>query len=315
MKKGVVIFTILLLVLVPVVFASNEINIKTLPEHKISVFIRNVDQFVDGPTDYTGTLTFFPQDWRSVVTALGSNVDSGSPSPYIHTIVELNSSAETALNISGALNPFTSFTLEDSKTFNPTGLNFIRKLKGCNTDTWTLNGTQGEILTIDMDYIAQNIAFSSGTTTVVTEDSTRPFLWRDVQLHIPSGTVIAELKDFSLSISNNLEPPHYLNGSRVIAPPIPLNRDYELTATLDSTSTNSKKFYDQFFIGGSTFNMMLAVSASTGSKEAFFIMSGCKITSFESPSPDEGINEYSITIMPQTVTVSTNDLIEKHNLF
>ena len=41
---------------------------------------RNVDQFLFGVRDYTGTLVYNPQDWKFLMFALGSNVDAGSPS-------------------------------------------------------------------------------------------------------------------------------------------------------------------------------------------------------------------------------------------
>ena len=287
-----------------------------LPIRYVGTSTRNVDLFVDGPKDVTGAFSYYPQNWRMFVAALGSNIDSGSPTPYAHVISELNSNAASPY-ISGALNPFTSFTIEDSKRTGTDGLHFVRTVNGAVVNTITLNGTQGEPLTVDVDYVGQEVTFTSGAPTLATEITTRPYMWRDVRLHIPSGTVIAELKDFSLSINNNLEPPHYLNGSQVIAPPIPLNRDYEFTATLDSTSENTKTFWESYFVGGSslnvgggsTFNMMLEVSAQigAGSREAFFIMSGCKMMDMELPTPQEGVNETSLTIQPRNMVINVND--------
>lgn len=300
-------------------FTADE-STGVIPIRYLGTATRNVDLFVDGPKDVTFSLSMFPQDWRTAVTALGSNVDSGSPSPYIHTISEINSASGGNFT-SGTLNPFTSYQLVDAKRGPVTGQNFIRTLIGCNTNTWTLNGTQGEILTVDIDGIAQDVVFTSGAITEPTEDTTRPYMWRDARLHIPSGTVIDELKNFTFSINNNLEVPHYLNGSQVISPPIPLNRDYEFSATLDAESTNIKTFWESYFVGGSTlnvgggsiFNMMLAVSASAGSREAFFIFSGCKLMDMEVPSPQEGVNEVTLTIRPENCRVIVNDLTFRYS--
>jgi len=273
---------------------------------------RNVNQFVDGPADYTGTFTYYPQDWKFFMFALGSNVDGGSPSPYSHTISETNSTDGNAFT-SGTTNPFISFTLEDAHQFNPTGLNFIRTIKGCIVDTLTISASQGDFVNVTVDYRAQDVTYSSGAATSVTAATTRPFMWRDVQLQIPSGTNLDELRDFSLSIAQNLDAPHYLNGSRVISTPVPLNRDHELTITIDSTSEWNKTLYDQYFMGGSTFNAMLIIDASTGSRDAFVTMSGCKIIDMESPTAMEGIDEQTITIRPQSVSALVNDTIEKYN--
>ena len=272
---------------------------------------RNVDQFVDGPQDYTGTISYFPQDWKFLWFTLGSAVDAGSPSPYTHTLSELNSGVLNGTT-SGTLCPFLSFGLEDSKTVSATGQNFNRTVQGAMINTFTLNGTQGEILSAEIAYTAQNVAFSSGAASAVTAATTRPFLWRDCTLQIPSGTSYSTMKDFSLTINNNLESPHYLNGSVVIAPSIPLNRDYELTVTLDLQSTEVKTLWDQYFIGGSTFNTMMTVNASTGSRDAFFVMSGCKLMDMEAPSPMEGVNETTLTIQPKNMIVNVNDTIFRY---
>ncbi len=273
---------------------------------------RNVDQFIDGALDFPGAITTFPQDWKFLAFAMGSNVDAGSPSPYTHAIREQEAKNGNAFT-SGPLNPWFSFTLEDAQQFNVTGLNFVRTFGGCVVDSLTIAGTQGEPISMDVNYIAQTQAFSSGAITAVTEDATRPYMWSDTQLHIPSGTVYQTLMDFSWTINNNMLPAHYLNGSREIAVQIPQNRDYEFAITLHATSERTKTLYDQFYLGGSTFNTMLQITASAGSKELFLIMSGCKITGMDAPSPNEGINEQSITIIPGTCSANAEDLFEKYN--
>ena len=279
---------------------------------------RNVAIFVDGALDHEGTITFHPQDWKFLAFAIGSNVDDGSPSPFTHTISEHESNAGNAFT-SGTLNPFISFTIEDSKTAPGTGENFVRTLRGCTINTWELTGEEGEPLTVEVGYIAESNTFTSGATTAVTIATTRPFLWRDVKVHIPSGTVIQEVKSLTFNINNNLEAPHYLNGSREIAVPIPTNREYEVSLTLHATSERTKTLYDQFFLGGSSFNMLIDISdasAGAGSRDAFITLSGCELTEFESPSPGESEpNEQEITIIPQTASVLVEDLIELYNIF
>ena len=292
-----------------------------IPVRYMGTNTRNVDQWVDGPKDVNGTISFFPQDWKFLFFALGSNVDSGSPSPYIHTISELNSGSMSAFT-SGTLSPFTSFQVEDGKkTVGGAGQQFVRTVRGCNVNTFTLNAAQGEIITCDVDYVGQDVLFTSGNPTAVTETTTRPFMWRDVRVHIPSGTVINEVKSLSLTINNNLEVPHYLNGSQVTAAPIPLSRDYEVSVTLDTTSENTKTFWESYFAGGSIlnqgtgseFNMMLEINASTGSRDAFFVFSGCKMMDVELPSPMEGVNETTLTITPKNMVAVVSDAIELYN--
>lgn len=274
---------------------------------------RGVGQFIDGPLDYPGTFTYLPQDWKMLMFALGSNVDAGSPSPYTHAISEENGPGRYNAYTSGTMNPWLSFTIEDAQQHNPTGLNFIRTLKGCVVDTFTLNGTQGEPLSAEVGYIAQQNVYSSGAVSALTETTTRPFLWSDCKLHIPSGTVYDGMTAFTWSVNNSMNAKHYLNGSREIGVPQPENRDYEFSPTFDATSERTKTLYDKYFLGGSTFNCMLEISASTGSRDAFIIMSGCKLAPMNAPSPNEGTNEQGVTIMPANCNVKVNDLIFKYN--
>lgn len=275
---------------------------------------RNIGRFTNGPLDYDGTFTTFPQDWRMLAFALGSNVDAGSPSPYTHTISELNSASGNAFT-SGTLNPFISFTLEEGQKGAETGLNFNRRILGAMVDSLTLNIPQGEAISMDVSYVGQSGVFLSGAAaTLETDPDTRPHLWQDVLVHIPSGTVYNEVKNFSWTLNNNIERKHYLNGSRVSDVPVPTNRDYEVSVTLDATSERTKTLYTNYFLPGSTFNMLLAVSASTGSREMFLTMSGCKLMDMEAPTNAEGdVNEQTLTIMPQTCSVLVNDEIQLYN--
>lgn len=271
---------------------------------------RNVDQFIDGPKDYTGTFTYQPQDWGMLFFALGSIVDAGSPSPYTHVASELNSNASSAFT-SGTLNPFPSFTIEDSHTVVGTGLNFVRTAVGCTVNTLSISAAQGEPVSVEVGYVAQNVNFSSGAATAVTADTVRPFMWKDVTVHIPSGTVYEATKSVNINVNNNLSPPHYLNGSEVIAPPIPLNRDYEVSLTLDAASERTKTLWDQYFKGGSTFNMIASFIASAGSRTMAVTFSGCKVIDMDSPSVREGVNEQTVTIRPTTGVVTSDSLNQR----
>ena len=277
---------------------------------------RNVGQFVDGPRDHEGTISYFVQDFNMAMFAFGSNVDSGSPSPYIHTISELNSDGSYAFT-SGTLNPFPSFTVVDSKKATEDGQQQVREYNGCIIDSFNLAASEGEPITCEVGYKAQSLTLGSKTADIPSirnEDTSRPFLWSDVQLHIVSGTKVDVLKDVSFTLSNNLESKHYVNGSRVAAIQVPTNRDYEVTATLDADSTWGKILYEQYWLGGSTFNSILNFTILAGSEEANLIMSGCRITDFSAPTPNEGIDEYSLTYKPKTANMVVDDYVFKYNI-
>lgn len=298
---------------------NNDIDDATgvIPVRYVGTGDRNVDLWVDGPRDVTGTFSYFPQDWKLLGYALGSIVDAGSPSPYTHALEEVNSASGNAFT-SGIMNPFLSFTVTDSQKGSATGQNFIRTAVGAMVDTWTMTASQGDIIQVEVNYRAQDTSFTSGALGAVTASTTRPFQWSDVQVHKPSGTVLEAVKDLSFSINNNIEAPHYLNGSRQIDVPIPLSRDYEMSLTLDGTSEESKTLWETNFISGTEFNLMLEVTdagAGAGSRDMFAVLSGCKIIDMTAPSPMEGVNEQTLTIRPKTVSVLVNDTIELYNIF
>lgn len=273
---------------------------------------RNISLHVDGPIDNTGTLSYYPQDMRMLGYALGSIVDT-SGTQSIHVMSEANSNTGNAYT-SGTTNPFISFTLEDSHSSLGAGRNFIRTANGCIVDTFTLTSTQGEIITVDVDYVAQNVVYSSGASTAVTEvTSLVPLMWSHVKVHIPSGTVYPEVTDVKFTIKNNVEAPHYLNGSRVIGIPYPTNRDYsvELTQEIDSSRLNT--LYAANYKSGTDFNMMLEINASAGSQAYYIILSGCEIEKMDNPSPVDGTDINSITIVPKNCIVAGSDLITRYN--
>lgn len=271
---------------------------------------RNVGQFIDGPTEYTGTITMYPQNWTPLFFALGKVTDAGSPTPYTHVISEMNSNEVDTYNTG----TFPSFTTEDSQStwVEGSGANFIRTVKGCTVDSVTLTLTEGEPVSLEVSYIAQSVTFSSGATTTVTESALRPFMASDFSLYWPSGTKVNSPTEISWTINNNLNPPQYVDGSRNIAQPIPENRDHELSITMHADRTWSKPFYDQYFLGGSTFNLLLAGTVTAGSRDISITYSGCKLTDMSAPTSNEGVNEWTLTIAPETASISINDDVFKY---
>jgi len=267
---------------------------------------RNIDAFTDGPLDYAGTFTYYPQDWKFLAFAIGSCSETATAGS--HVIIETNSDDA---NYAIPTQSLSSFTLEDSKKTPTAGSNFIRTFKGCMIDTMGITMSAGELASVEIGYKAQSVDFSSGAVTAVTPTTTTPYTWSDIAVHIPSGTALTNCTEFSLTINNNLESRYPLNGSRTVEELIPLNRDYEVSATFIMDAVNAKTLYDQYYIGGSTFNSLVKIEATAGS--AYLIMSGCKITDMEVPSPVEGLHEQTCTIVPQHITANVHDSIADYN--
>jgi len=267
---------------------------------------RNVDTFADGQLDHTGAFTYFPQDWKFMGFAIGSIAETAAAGSHTFTETNSDNTIQTVTNQS-----LTSFTLEDTKNTGTAGSNFIRTYGGCMIDTYTVTWSQGDITSAEVNYIAQSESFTSGAITAVTPSTTSPYIFSNFQLHIPSGTNIDNVTECTLSINNNLEPGHYLNGSRQAQEMLPGNRDYEVSVTLVMDADNAKTFYDQYYMGGSTFNLMIKDICSAGS--LYVVGSGCKVIDMETPSPVEGLQEQTLTIVPQHVSATVHDSTVDYN--
>src|SRR3990167_295802 len=260
---------------------------------------RLTQQFLDGPQTFTNSITFHPQNFRMLKFVLGSCVDGGSPSPYTHNYLPNHNNANS-LEIPNL--PLSSFSITDAKNTGIAGSNFIRTFSGCVANTFSLSVNEGEPASVELGYVAQSVVYTSGAVPGVSGiDTTTPFMWRHSQVHMPSGTVLTELKNLTLSINNNLETPHYVDNNRFIGQPIPTNLDVELELGLNATAEFTKSLYDQFFIGGSVTNLLIALSASTGSKELFVTLSGAKLVDMDAPSPSEGVQEQTLTFQAGSV--------------
>jgi len=269
---------------------------------------RNVGQMVNGTLDYTGELTYYPQNFKLLYYALGSTYET-SGTTMTHNISEANGNVANGF-VATPNNPWISFTLEDSKT-TVTGSNFIRTLKGCNVDEFKISAAEGELVECSANYIAQELVYSSGARTAATVNTETPYLWSDCTINMPSGTKIDKISDFEFGIKNNFEANHYLNGSRVIHTPTPGNREYNFDITMHLDDAQAKKFYDEYYIGGSTFNTILDMTKSAA-RNCIITMSGCKVIDMEVPSTFEGPIETSIKIVPTSCSAISKDNVYKY---
>ena len=284
---------------------------------------RDVNVHVQGAKLWEGELVQYPQHFRFLAWALGSNVDAGSPSPYTHLITAIGNDVQTAFT-SGAVNPFLSFGIEEVNPTPGDGTNQGYRVKGCIVNEWELAGAQGEILTETVRYFGTSGTSISGTiatinnfnygTSAIGSITDRPYIFGDVSLEIPGGTVWSPMTDFSLKVRNNLVNRHYLTGSRDATAPAPTLREIMLDLGMDGHSENMGSIYRTFYEGGSDFNAALRVNASTGSRENYIFLSGCRVLDpLEMPFGLEGINPWTIHLQAKGITGSIADLLQRYN--
>lgn len=281
---------------------------------------RFVGQFQAGPSDVEGTLTLFPQEWRLLGFALGSiaTVSGTAQSDnYAHYLSVVNTGQRGNAFTSGVFNPFISFTVEESRTGPTANQQFKRTIKGANVNTYALNISQSEPISVETSFIAQVGSWYSGNSTAVTAGSNRPYLWSDAVLQIPGATTQESVKNLSLNIDNNLTAPHYINGSRVVQVPYPVNLDITLTATQDLDSNTAGSLYDTFFKGGSQFNAVLDINntVETGSHRLIVTLSGCRMTEMSVPAQIGGVTEVNYTLVPGSLSAIAYDRVPLYTLF
>lgn len=272
---------------------------------------RNLGRFDNGPLDIEGTFTYYPQDWKLFGLAVGSiwnsGLEAGNSAQFIS---QVHGGQRFSAFTSGYFNPWPSFTLEESRTGAISNQNSVRTIKGVNINSYTININQGEPVSCEVGFVAQTGSWFSGATTSVTAGSFRPYLWSDVTFQLPGATTQESVKSVTLSYNNNMEAPHYVNGSRVIQVPYPLNAEctVEITQDLDSVMVGS--LYNVYFQGGSLFNAVLdieASSANAGSHRLITTMSGCRIIEMTTPVSVGEISEVTYTLVPGSISAIAYD--------
>ena len=306
----------------PGLVQSHEIveNENVIQSRYLGQVNRQVGRFDAGPIDVEGNITLLPQEWRLLGFALGSifTVSGTAQSDnYLHSMSVVNTGQRGNAFTSGAFNPFISFTVEESRTGPTANQLFKRTIKGCNVNSYSLNINQSEPVSVEVGFIAQTGSWFSGASTSVTAGSNRPYLWSDAVLQVPGATTQEAVKNLTLTINNNFESTHYINGSRVIQVPYPVNLDLSVSATQDLDSLSMGSLYDTFFKGGSLFNSVLDINntVETGSHRLIVTMSGCKMIEMTVPAQIGGVNEVNYTFVPGSISAIAYDRVPLYTLF
>jgi len=258
---------------------------------------RNIDSFIQGKRDYTGTIRYYPQGGNLFGFAIGSmSVAGGS----LYTGVE-----------TGGRIYWGGLGLFNGNPNSTTGL--LRNLSGFTIDRIKLSGRQGEPCEVEINYSAGSITNNTaGTKPSVTVDTQRtPYMWDNCQIIISGGTAYTDILhpvlEFSWELNNNLYNPFYCDNTQYKGESIPQGRDYTIDLTLHMTQTSGAALYDKLFFGGSEFITVINLVRTANSDQFQIICSGCKMTAMEIPLPLEGPIEQTCTIIPQTCSLRIVD--------
>jgi hypothetical protein len=158
---------------------------------------------------------------------LGSVADGGV-GPYTHTYSEANTPASFAIDTG------TELGTNDEVT----------ELKGCMVQTCTLTSSVGETIKVRLEcpYQTETLATTGiGSQVAETFDV---FNFAHGTLELPTGSTIADVQSFELTMNNNLEQIWGL-GSRLLTGQVAKIRQYDMriSAVFRDVSTLLQKFY------------------------------------------------------------------------
>jgi len=259
---------------------------------------RNVSKFIDTNSEFTGTITFNVQKPFIWWLGMGTVTSTGSPStPVTHTMTE-----------SGG-NYLPSFTLEDWQG-SGTDMNVKRVYEGCTIDSMTLRCSEGEKVENEISYIAETMTPSSGTKSTITAMSGNTFRWEHCQLNISGAGIdgmFESLKEWSWTLNNNLDAKRYQKNTGNISQPIPGDRDYEFTLTVDAPVGSAALWYDTYKKNGSPFELNLYMFRTSGTDDVKINMSGCRAIDIDQPIKSKGVPEQVWTVKPTKCEIVVRD--------
>lgn len=255
---------------------------------------RSVAGNVVGTERYTPSMSYHPQDWRSLLFVLGSGATTGA-GPYTHTIVMANGNDGNPYT-SGAEIPWISRTLYNARVGKGTGNNSIRTYKGAVTDELAIDIPAGGLITVDESFVAQSRDYSSGAAaTKPTLLTGRPWISSDFLLHIPSGTPMNKNTNISIRMANGFSADPVNNNTTVVDVPTPGDREFEITLDGPAYSDWAAFFADRG-VDATNFNAMI-YGTKSGSESVRITFSGCWVPSTEFGAGLTGNNEDSFTFM------------------
>ena len=190
---------------------------------------RDYSAIVPGKFEVSGNFNFYLQDGDFLRQAFGEDtgttttIDSG---PKVHT-------GASYLHIMGSaaspqVDSFPSFSMEfaDSEDTGTaaTSSNLHRTYDGCRVNTLAISGSVDEPVSVNVDWIAQNVKVSTAAATSVTDSIKDPFVFYQGQVYSTSGAVtaytvvedaskICEINSFDFNVNNNLEAIWYVSGT------------------------------------------------------------------------------------------------------
>ena len=209
--------------------------------------------------------------------------------PFTHTI-----SADGTIPV---------YTMEVNQIGTTTTLSTYTR--GMVVDSLEISGGEEDYLSFSAGIKGQRTTRNTGALSTITSVTTAPYVFDEATFtyDMPSGNVLARVKDFTWSVQNNGKLPAYHN-SAAGAQLFPLEyiagpRGYTLDTTV--IPNEETRFFDQLLTAASNLTCTILYTRATG--DTFTITnSNCILVSAPHDIPEELDISVPLSFIPQTVT-------------
>lgn len=239
-----------------------------------------------------GEVTYLLQDARALEFVMGTYTEDSTGPPYNHTLT-------------GAANDIPSLKVE---VFQDGSTDNVRTYTGCKVSSVTVSGSARSPIEVNLAFLAQTLAIGTSATATPSRISDDIFTYQHVVTISFNGSNITDnVPEFEFTIDNGLEerPQH---GSTKTAEPIPLNRSYSGSLTIEASDNT---FYNAFQ-NDTNGNLVFTLRRTASSDEIIFTFAGVE---FDNPGGSVNVEELSsmeLEWMAKSLTIQVNTTTQNY---
>lgn len=212
---------------------------------------------------------------------------------------------EHVIDVLNAKKPPTA-TVEATYFGRGGGDDFVRTFAGITPTSVTLTTDNESRLSTEMETIAMGVSPGTSPTTGITADTRDPFLFDDVSSNLSiAGTTYARVTEFEHELTTNASPEYYIaqESGRDPFEVLYANAEHELTATVKPTDDS---LY-QSLLGADDAGEATITFEKPNGDSIEYVASNVGLEEVPYSFPEEGAAEVSVTLIPNSVTITVVD--------
>ncbi|QFG05865.1 major tail protein [Bacillus phage 056SW001B] len=255
-------------------------------DQRMSVGVRAPFMLRQGQKEVDASYSGAIQTGKILGYGLGDVTTTGDDTTgYTHTIKPIKAGRELP-----------SFTAQNNNAL----LNYIRNYIGGKVDTVTVTASSEEAVTIEGDFMFQYVETEQGgTPAVVVPDYSNYFMFYEGSVKV-NNTSIADITEFELELSNNLERRFTLNGQNKPQRIEEGNLEITTSLTMDFTRTD---LYEMFLAGDNVALELKLVDSTNPDRTITFTLEGGQFDTNTLPVSAEDLQEQEMEAIFADMTV------------